>query len=168
MGLRDSRSLRFLQSVSAMLFGIIVVVTFGQVVCRYVFNAPLFWAEEVARYSFIWMSFLAAAVAVGQDAHTNISFALNALPARVRRVVVTLNYSLGAIFFAVVGYNGVRIAVNVASDRSPGIGLPMNYVYLSLPVASVFAILYLAGAIVRTWSRRDTDADGSSTQRSRE
>lgn len=164
MGLRDSRSLKFLQSVSAMLFGVVVIVTFSQVVCRYVFNAPLFWAEEVARYSFIWMSFLAAAVGVGQDAHTNISFVLNALSAKARRIVLTINYTLGAVFFAVVGYNGIRIAVNVASDRSPGIGLPMNYVYLSLPFASAFAILYLAGAIVRTWSRRDPDADGSSTQ----
>ncbi len=151
---RTPRSLRFLQSLSAILFITIVVVTFGQVVLRYVFKSPVFWAEEVARYAFIWMSFIGAAVAIALDAHANISFVLNALPHKARKVVQAIGRVLSIAFFAVVGYSALRIAVSAASDRSPALGLPMSAVYLALPFASVFAVAYL---VISMWQELRQD-----------
>ena len=31
-----------------------------QVVARYVFDRPLFWTDELARYCYVWLSFVAA------------------------------------------------------------------------------------------------------------
>lgn len=154
------RSLRFLQSLSAILFIAIVAVTFGQVVLRYVFKSPIFWAEEVARYAFIWMSFIGAAIAIPLDAHANITFVLNALPRKASKVVQAIGRLLGIAFFAVVGYNAVRIAVSAASDRSPALGLPMSAVYLALPFASVFAVAYLIISMRQELRRDDQSSDG--------
>ncbi len=157
---RTPRSLRLLQSLSAVLFITIVVVTFGQVVLRYVFKSPIFWAEEVARYAFIWMSFIGAAIAIPLDAHANISFVLNALPHKARKVVQATGRMLSIAFFAAVGYNALRIAITAASDRSPALGLPMSAVYLALPFASVFAVAYLVVSMRQELRQDNQSNDG--------
>ena len=39
-------------------FAIVLVVMTCQVVSRYIFNAPIAWSEEFARYSFVWISYI--------------------------------------------------------------------------------------------------------------
>ena len=41
------------------------VIVFLQVVFRYIWDAPLGWSEEVSRFLFVWVTFLAAANLVG-------------------------------------------------------------------------------------------------------
>ncbi|NIO20331.1 MAG: TRAP transporter small permease subunit, partial [Candidatus Aenigmarchaeota archaeon] len=38
----------------------LVVLLFGQVTARYLFNFSIFWSEEVARFVFIYLVFLGA------------------------------------------------------------------------------------------------------------
>ena len=42
--------------VIAALVVVITVVTFAQVVSRYVFSDSILWSEEVARYLFVWIT----------------------------------------------------------------------------------------------------------------
>lgn len=51
-------------------FAIVLVVMTCQVVSRYIFNAPIAWSEEFARYSFVWISYIGCAYCVSVDAHT--------------------------------------------------------------------------------------------------
>ena len=37
--------------------GMTLLITI-QVICRYLLNSPLGWSEELARFGFIWMTFL--------------------------------------------------------------------------------------------------------------
>lgn len=51
-------------------FAIVLVVMTCQVVSRYIFNAPIAWSEEFARYSFVWISYIGCAYCVsGGRAH---------------------------------------------------------------------------------------------------
>jgi len=45
------------------------VATFANVVARYFFNSPIQWAEELARYSFIWVSSWSRGVHQAKAAH---------------------------------------------------------------------------------------------------
>ncbi len=42
-------------------FAIVLIVMTCQVISRYIFNAPIAWSEEFARYSFVWISYFSAA-----------------------------------------------------------------------------------------------------------
>ena len=43
-----------------------VVMVFGNVVMRYAFNSGLTVSEELARFLFVWMTFLGAVVAINE------------------------------------------------------------------------------------------------------
>lgn len=44
-----------------------------QVVCRYIFKIPTPWAEELARYVFIWLCWIGGAYAINSGAHIEIN-----------------------------------------------------------------------------------------------
>jgi TRAP-type C4-dicarboxylate transport system permease small subunit len=58
-----------------------------QVVSRYIINRPTSWSEEVARYLFVWITFLGSAVVIRKRRHVDVSVLTDRLPARAARVV---------------------------------------------------------------------------------
>ena len=65
---------KVIKHVSAFLFAAATLIAFTQVICRYIFNSSLFWAEELIRYLFIWMFFLGAAEASRVGAHVGMDY----------------------------------------------------------------------------------------------
>lgn len=55
-------------ATSALIVSIFALV-FGQVIARYVLDAPPFWVEELARTAMVWLTFLAAALVTSKVLH---------------------------------------------------------------------------------------------------
>ena len=66
------------------LMGIMTVLVSAQIVSRYVFNFPLGWTEEMARFSFVWVSFLGASALMQVREHINVTVFVEAFPPRLR------------------------------------------------------------------------------------
>lgn len=60
---------RLLEAVMALLLAAMVVLVFGNVVLRYVFNSGITISEELSRWLFVWMTFLGAVVALKDNGH---------------------------------------------------------------------------------------------------
>lgn len=150
MELRRKRFITLLEEISAGMFAVVIVITFAQVVLRYAFKAPMFWAEELARYLFIWMSFTGATVAVALQAHTRIGFFVGLLPKSLQKAASVLVNLLCISFLGIVGMKGISIVRVALSNRSPALGVPLGLVYLALPVNAAIMIAYLLVQIVHT------------------
>jgi len=55
---------RLLEYVIAGLLALMVVLVFGNVVLRYVFNSGITMSEELSRWLFVWLIFLGAIIAM--------------------------------------------------------------------------------------------------------
>jgi TRAP-type C4-dicarboxylate transport system permease small subunit len=60
-----------------------VVVTL--VIARYVAKAPIFWGEELARFSMFYMIMFGSAVAVREDRHLRLTLLIERFPPTLRR-----------------------------------------------------------------------------------
>ena len=118
----------------------ITAVVFLQVVSRYVFNYPFDWPEELARYLFVWVALLGAALALRRGAHFSIDALVKSLPAAWRRIVPLLIHTSLGIFTLIVSVKGFQLALRVREQLSPGMEVSMTYAYLSVPVS--FAIMF--------------------------
>ncbi len=118
----------------------ITAVVFLQVVSRYVFNYPFDWPEELARYLFVWVALLGAALALRRGAHFSIDALLKRLPAKRRLIISLLIHTTLGIFTLVVSVKGFQLALRVREQLSPGMEVSMTYAYLSVPVS--FAIMF--------------------------
>jgi TRAP-type C4-dicarboxylate transport system permease small subunit len=52
-----------LESTLCVLLSTLSIVTFSQVIARYIFQAPLSWSEELARFLLLWLAMMSAAYA---------------------------------------------------------------------------------------------------------
>lgn len=59
-------------TVTWIAFALMLALLLIQVFCRYVFDLPLAWAEEMVRYVYVGVSFTGAIVAVRQESHIQI------------------------------------------------------------------------------------------------
>jgi TRAP-type C4-dicarboxylate transport system permease small subunit len=118
----------------------ITAVVFLQVISRYVFNYPFDWPEEMARYLFVWVALLGAALALQRGAHFSIDALVKRFPAKWRLVVPLLIHTTLGIFTLVVSVKGFQLALRVREQLSPGMEISMAYAYLSVPVS--FAIMF--------------------------
>ena len=91
---------RLVERVSAGLMAAITGVVAFQVLTRYVFQHPAAWPEEAARYLFVWVALLGAALGVDRGVHFSLDLLTSRLPAgAARRLAVGLDL-LCAVFAA--------------------------------------------------------------------
>lgn len=107
------------KTITWIAFSIMLALLIIQVVCRYVFNWPLAWAEEMVRYTYIAVSFIGATVAVRENSHISIDILDTVLNATIKnkriKAIVLDSFDMiaaliGLIFWVfmsiwMVGYN---------------------------------------------------------------
>ncbi len=126
-----------------------VLITFGQVVMRYLFANSLGWIDEASRYGFIWMVFLAAAIAARHGTHMAITL-LEEVVGQTGRKALLVVADLGLVAFAaLVGIGGWQLMQLNWTSLSPATGIPIAWVQLILPVFGALTALFALDHLVR-------------------
>ena len=132
---------KIIEVTSVVILVLVSLVVFYSVLLRYVFKSPLAWSEEVARYMFIWMVFLGFSVAEKSGDHFRIEVFIEMVPAKIRLVIeIFLNL---LIFYAlfVLFQEGIKYYDQGKSGLSTILEMPLNYIYIALPVSMVLTFL---------------------------
>jgi TRAP-type C4-dicarboxylate transport system permease small subunit len=128
-------------------------LSFYQVVMRYAFNSAPSWSEELVRFLFIWCSFVAAAIGVREHIHIGVDVFVNLLPKKLiplTEIVVNLGIMVFSVYMI---YYGWDVTVMTQRQPSPALGLPMSWVYLSVPVMGLLLLFYCSLEIFSAWKR---------------
>ncbi|MDO4547250.1 MAG: TRAP transporter small permease [Clostridia bacterium] len=128
--------------MSTIILGGMTILIFIQVVFRYVFTNPLAWSEEIAKYLFIWMTFIGGYVGARQNKHIGVEALQKALPGVLGKGVKSLAYLITAAFFIIVLYNTCAYWPRLAMQTSPALEIPITFVYLSMIIGSLFMALW--------------------------
>lgn len=128
----------FLLSLMSILIGC-------QVFMRYVMNDSLAWSEELARYAFIWATYIGVACAVKRNAHICVEAAVNSLPSLYRHYAAILAHLLFIVFALMVMKEGYALTMKIFSfgQKSSSLGIPMGWIYLAPTVGFSLTILRL-------------------------
>jgi TRAP-type C4-dicarboxylate transport system permease small subunit len=134
---------RFENKLISLLLGALSFIMFLQVLFRYVFNNSLSWSEELAKFIFIWITFLGAAICFRDRIHLKVDFLVSKLPDKYRVLLEITNTLLITVFSGIMSIIGFLWVINVSGTLSPAIGLPLNIVfYAAYPVSAVFTFIY--------------------------
>ena len=74
------------ESILCVLLSALSIVTFSQVVARYIFQAPLSWSEELARFLLLWLAMMSGAYAFKIKAHFALNFMVNSFPKKIQKI----------------------------------------------------------------------------------
>ncbi|MDR1731611.1 MAG: TRAP transporter small permease [Synergistaceae bacterium] len=134
---------------------VIFVVSFVQVLQRYVFDMSIPWSTDVIRICFIFSVFCGSCVGIIRKAHLNIDVALQFIPEKKRYIFgVVSNVIMCVFLIAVLRYSIPFILANT-DQYTPYLEFPMSYVYAVFPVVSTVMIAALAIDTYRMLFLRD-------------
>ncbi|GHU05295.1 hypothetical protein FACS1894158_07670 [Betaproteobacteria bacterium] len=148
-GAQRSLLIRLLEVVCTIFFITMSVVLFIQTMAR-LFGVSFFWAEELARYSMVWIVFLGSTVAVYQGSHTNIGVFVNLLPPMTHRYVEALVSLACAAIIGIIAYHGITVFKVGMMGKSPAMAIPLGYVFGAVTFCGMLmAIFFINRAALR-------------------
>jgi len=139
---------------SLIILYVTVVVIFVQVICRYVLQVALPWTEEFARYAFLWLIFLANALAERQKEHFRVSYFVEQAPRRLRYVFWAFGEILIFVFFIWLLMDSLQFVQMGKRMISTVMQLRLDWVYWGLPVAVILSLLNRSRNIVAVLRER--------------
>jgi len=123
---------------------VMVLIACWQVFTRFVLNSPSTVSEEFLRYSLIWLTMVGSAYAYGRKKHLAVVFVARKIPAKYQVFVQLLVEAIVLVFIAVILlFGGTKAYQNAVGQVSSALGMPMEYLYLSLIVSGILFLFYL-------------------------
>jgi C4-dicarboxylate transporter DctQ subunit len=79
------------ENAIAILLGLMTVITFANVIARYVFNSNILWALEVTVFLFAWLVLLGMSYGVKKSMHLGVDVVINAVSPGVRKTLAVIS-----------------------------------------------------------------------------
>src|SRR5260370_38001803 len=124
-------------ATAAILLAADLLVVCGSVLLRFLFNAPVEWADDVARGLMVGSSFFGAASALARSENLRVAFFIAILPARVPRVVHSICALLGPLSPGYVAFDAIKLGW-LATPPTTGSGLPLELTFYPMGVGALF------------------------------
>jgi len=142
----------FEEMLGAVVLTIMAVVTFVNVVTRYVIVFPLAFTEEVTVNLFVWLVLLGASMAFRRNGHLAMGFFYNLMPRSVKKVCFYFSAACSITFFLLLAWLGSiqvmdEIELGVTSDA---LAISVAWYSIGVPVFSVLIIVRIVQASLKT------------------
>lgn len=136
---------RTLEAVLIVAVFVLVIDVLWGVFTRYAMGAQAEWTEELARFLLIWISLLGGAVAFGEKAHLGVDYFVGLFDTSAQKMLAVFA-QLVVLFFAISIFliGGTRVVIDTLGmgQDTPALGIQMGYVYLALPIAGAFMVIF--------------------------
>ena len=119
---------------------------------RYLIDLPVTWTEELARYLMIWAALLAVSCGVARREHVAVTVLLDKLPKDARRQVGVAIDVLAFAFFAFLGYFGIDMTAQGATQYATIFEMTMWLPFAAVPVSSALACVQLVLTGIRDFN----------------
>jgi len=155
-GLKTRVPLKFEETAAGITIGLLGLITFANVVVRYLTDFSFAFTEEISIFLMVLVALLGGSSVMAKGGHLNILFVVDRLSPERRRLALCAAQALSVVMFALLAYFGARMAWDEYRFEvtSPGLGLPTWYYTVWLPILSLAICGRAAGAMIRTWRRK--------------
>lgn len=155
------------ECVNIALLALLVVIVFIQVVMRRFVGRSLQWSEEATRYIFVWMTLIGFSLGVKHRKHIRMEILYDRLGTKGKFWLDMLSNLLFLSFCLLNVVLGSRLVISFLEYQqvSPALNIPMQYIYLSAPLAlGLTAIRILQNMLEDIQVYRQTGKEGGPLQ----
>ena len=138
-----------LYNIAACAFLVVVVGATGlQVFSRYVLNSSFSWTEELARYTFVWMNMLGASYVLKNESNAVVDFLGNLLKGKARVTQKLYVFTMIGLAASIFIFQGFKMAKVGMYRPSAALGVPMGWIYMSIPVGAIGILIQCIEKII--------------------
>lgn len=125
------------------IFAIVCVINVAQVFGRYMLGSSLSWAEEIMRYSMVWVMMLGSTTAIYHGDHMVLDTVVGSVPVKWRHLLRSILFGIAAVFCFLLVWYGWPAAINNIHQKAAASGISMVYPYMALPIGGVLMIIQI-------------------------
>ena len=135
--------IHFEEVLCAILFAIMAIVAFVNVISRYLLKYSLAFTEELLISFFVWVTLLGAAIAFRAGSNLGFNFITDRLPQKIQKILLWFGALLGAFLFSFLIYFSIYQVKEeiVLKITSSGIGIPQWWYTIGVPLWSILVII---------------------------
>ncbi len=136
------------------LYALIVSTIFMEVVRRSLLSYSSIWAEEIARYAFIYVAWIGASAAIKQRAHIRIDVILNICPPKARALLYIFGDIVTLILAVIAIYMSMEPVLNSIHFGSVTHGLRISHALFlaAVPIGFAMMVFRLLQSIKRDYN----------------
>ena len=135
-------------AMAALMLAADLAVVIVSVVLRSWFDAPVEWADDVARGLMVGSSFFGAASAVARAENPGVVFFIERLPPAARRAVDATGALLVTVVAAYAAFNAFKMGW-LTTGQTTGSGLPLEWTFYPMGAGSLCMALFAAESFLR-------------------
>jgi len=138
--------------LAASVMAALALITFMNVLVRYLTDQSFAWTEEISVFLMIVLALAGASVAFARNHHIRIEFFVNRCQPKTQQLLAELGAWLGALMFFALAILSSRLVWDqyIYEETSPAIGVPQWWYSIWLPLLSLIIALRLLGLWMRT------------------
>jgi TRAP-type C4-dicarboxylate transport system permease small subunit len=142
-------TVRFVEeTVPSLAVVVMFLAVIYQVVMRDLFTRPPTWADELARYLYIYMVLLGAAHISRKHAHIRMDYLPARLHGRARALLLLVHEAANIALLVYVLWSGIVFYDFYSKIPSPAMEMPSAYLVIIVPIACVLMLIHHGGAVL--------------------
>jgi TRAP-type transport system small permease protein len=124
-------------------FVVMIAAVSFQVFNRYWLQLPVIWTAELGTTCFVWLAFLTASIAIRRNGHFRMAALIDLSgTGRVRLAFELLALAVVLLISWLLLKEGWTFAQRGLRETSPGLRIPMMWVYIAIPLTAATGILF--------------------------
>ncbi len=115
------------------LISVMSALIIAQIFMRFVIGSSITWSEELARYLFIWMTWIGTSYAVKKHAHIRVTAFTQKVPQRLTHHLSIFTHLVFLAFCVLIVKEGMALSEKIFrfNQQSASLGIRMGYIYLA-------------------------------------
>lgn len=135
---------KYVDGFNGLLLAVMFLITFWQIIARFIPGDATVWSEEVARFVFVWIVFLGAATLMRDNEHIRITIISSRLGPVSGRILRILSALLIIPFVGFMTLGAYKNMLRQWGTFAPTVDwMRLGYVYLALLISGIIMIGYL-------------------------
>jgi TRAP-type C4-dicarboxylate transport system permease small subunit len=116
---------------------------------RYVVGQALSWPEEISLIMFTWLVLLGGSLGVREGFHVRLKVFTDRLPVPLFRILERFTEACIMGFGIFLAYGGVDLVRRTATNLTPTLRLPMDWLHYSVPSCGILIALHALAWLLR-------------------
>ena len=128
--------------ITCVTLSLCTILVNANIFSRYLFNTPIYWAEEVATSLFIWTVFVGSAYAYRNHSHLGVDILVKMLPGKAKKVTQFIVSIIEIAVLAMLTYISAQYVKNSWNRVTDVLMMPRWYFSIAVPIGFGWSLLY--------------------------
>ena len=140
------------KKIIASLIGLFTLVIVANVISRYIFNRSMTWSAQAVSYFMLWAALIGVVILVNRGENLSIDIFRELIKGKSSYILRLLISLASLFFFIILTFYGALLVIQTRGQIVSSMRfLPMNFIYLIIPLSGILMILGEVVQIIRIY-----------------